>query len=56
VLIYIFMGATSVTGTGTGDSHKRVAYLSRDLPKEAITTTTSNPQDLITTENGGGRW
>jgi len=48
------MGATSITGVGPGDSHKRIAYLSRDLPKLEVTETTSNPQDLITTEVSGG--
>jgi hypothetical protein len=41
------MGATSVTGTGTGDSHKRLAYLSSDLSPLSDVFTTTNPQDLI---------
>jgi hypothetical protein len=48
------MGATTTQGTGPGDSHKRLAYLSRDLPKLKIVETTTNPQDLITTEVTGG--
>jgi hypothetical protein len=48
------MGATTVTGTGTGDSHKRLAYLSRDLPRGEFTKTTTNVQDLITGIPAGG--
>lgn len=50
------MGATTVTGTGPGDSGKRIAYLSNKLPKSSFTTTSSNPQDLITEvpPSGGG--
>lgn len=48
------MTAQSVTGIGPGDAHKRVAYLSRDLPKLNVTETTTNPQDLITTVVEGG--
>lgn len=42
------MGATSVTGTGQGDSNTRLAYLSGELPKDEFTKTTSNPQNLAT--------
>lgn len=48
------MGATSVTGAGLGDAHKRIAYLSSDLPRYKFTKTTTNTQDLITGEAGGG--
>lgn len=48
------MTAQSVTGIGPGDAHKRIAYLSSDLPKTKPTFTASNPQDLITGESGGG--
>lgn len=49
------MGATTSEGTGQGDSHKRIAYLSRDLPRGKFTKTTTNTQDLITgTVSGGG--
>lgn len=48
------MTATSVTGIGPGDSAKRIAYLSSKLPKELVTQTTSNPQDLITRPNSSG--
>lgn len=48
------MGATSITGTGPGDSHKRVAYLSSDLPQLKSILTTTNPQDLITGIGGSG--
>ncbi len=48
------MGATSVTGLGAGDSHKRIAYLSSDLPREKFTKTTTNVQDLITGEIESG--
>lgn len=48
------MTATSVTGVGPGDSHKRIAYLSSDLPKEEFTKTTTNDQDLITGVVSGG--
>ena len=50
------MGATTTQGTGPGDSHKRITYLSRDLPRDKFTKTTSNAQDLITgaPSSGGG--
>jgi hypothetical protein len=47
------MGATSVTGTGTGDAHTRVAYLSSNLPQLELLETTTNPQNLLTTTSGG---
>lgn len=48
------MAATSVTGIGTGDANKRLAYLSGSLPKLQVTETTTNPQELITTTVSGG--
>jgi len=51
------MGATSVTGTGTGDAAIRLAYLSINLPQLEPILTTTNSQNLITgifPSSGGG--
>ncbi len=48
------MAATTTEGTGPGAANKRVAYLSSQLPKLKVTTTTTNDQDLITGDSDGG--
>ncbi len=53
-MLYKNMGATSVTGTGTGDAHTRVAYLSSNLPQLELLETTTNPQNMIAITSGGG--